>query len=264
MLSCYSLKRADDPAARRHSGRIVLVTGAAGGIGGAVAVAAAREGATVLLLDKNQKGLDAIYDHVTSERLPEPVEIAEDLSTLDVERASSLARQLAATFDRLDAIIHAACESAPLSPLEHFPVDIWQRVLHAQITAPWILVRTLLPLLRRSNHPRVVFSSGSAGRTPRAYFGATAIGWSAVDTLAALFAEEFEQNETARFFALDPGEVHTATRTRWYPGQPPEGLADPEQVADAYVYLASPESAAFQGTTCTLRGVTLEGRAQAR
>lgn len=257
-MTSYRLRAGDEVEGNRLEGRIVLVTGAADDIGRAVAMGCAREGATVLLLDRRRKGLDAVYDRIVSAGLPEPIEIQETLGTLDDERAAFLAAQIDTAFGRLDAIVHAAGETAPLAPLEHFPPDLWNLVLHTRITAPWILNRTLLPLLRASSEPRIVFTTGSAGRVPRAYFGATAIAWSALDSMAGILTEEFECNESIRVFSVDPGEIDTEARTRWFPGQDPGALPKPEDLADAFVFLVSKESARFVGPRCAVKDGTLQ------
>jgi NAD(P)-dependent dehydrogenase (short-subunit alcohol dehydrogenase family) len=258
MRTNYLLKKSDAPASRRLAERIILITGAAGGIGEAVCLACAREGATLVLLDKNQRGIDQLYDRIVAADYPTPVQVREELTTLDEGRAEALAEQIDSTFARLDGIIHLAQESAPLSPLEHFPTAIWGRLLYAQVSAPWILTRTLLPLLRRSDAPRIIFSSGAAGRAPQAYHGATAIAWSAVDNLAGIMADEFRANEKIRVFSVDPGAVHTPMRIRWYPGDDPSTLPSSASVADAWVFLASAESTGFDTTLCTVRYGMLE------
>ena len=261
-MTSYLLQSERGPSRDRLTDSVVLVTGAASDVGRAVALSCAREGASVLLLDKHRKELDTVYDEILAMGLAEPVGIQETLNTLDHDRASALAEQIQDLFGRVDAVIHAAVEAAPLAPLEHFPPEAWNRVLHALITAPWILNRALLPLLRSVSSPRIVFTTGEAGRIPRAYFGATAIAWSAIDSMAAVLVEEFEHNESIRVFSIDPGEIDTASRTRWYPGQNPGTLPGPEDIADAYVFLASSECDNFTGPRCKVRDGILIDEAQ--
>ncbi len=257
MTTRYELNATGDTAAARLEGRTVLITGAAGGIGTAVSLACAREGATVVALDRNQRGLDRVYDAIVAAKGPEPVQVREDLATFDTSRAHELASQLEDTFGRLDALVWLAHEPAPLTPLEHYPEETWLRVVHANANAPWILLRAVAPLLRAAGSPRVVLGSGDAGRRPRAYRGATALAWSAMDTLAGVMADEFENRPAFRAYSVDPGAVHTPMRMGWYPGDDPNALPEPEAVADAFVFLASPVSADFQGPLCVIDDGTL-------
>lgn len=259
MTSSYQLKSSAEADTGRLASRVVLITGAAGGIGTAVALACARAGATVIALDRNQRGLDRCYDAITAAGGPEPVQVREDLATIDSARAGSLAAQMTETLGRLDAVLWLAHEAAPLSPLEHYPEATWLRVVHANVNAPWILFRALAPLLRASDAARVVLACGDAGRRPRAYHGATALGWGAMDTLAGLLAEEFENRPALRAFAIDPGAVHTPMRIGWFPGDDPDALASPESVADAFTFLASPASAGFPGPACRIVDGVLQG-----
>ncbi len=252
MSSSYRLRPPGEADPSRLRDRVVLVTGAAGGIGAPTALACARAGATVIALDRNQRGLDRVYDAIVAAGGPEPVQVREDLATLDVARADSLAAQIDDAFGRVDALLWLAHEPAPLSPLEHYRESTWLRVVHASASAPWILFRALAPLLSASESARVVLASGDAGRHARAYHGATALGWSALDALARLLAEEFEKRPSLRAFSVDPGAVHTPMRIGWFPGDDPDALAEPERVADAFTYLASPASAEFDGPLCRI------------
>lgn len=223
----------------RLAGRFVLVTGACGGIGSAFCRAAAREGATLVLLDRNQRALDTLYDQLAATGA-EPVQVHEDLATLDIGRANVLAGQVDAAFGCLHALVHLAQEPAPLSPLDHFPPESWLKLMHAQVNASWLLYRALSPLLQAAEAPRVILASGDAGRQPRAYHGATALAWSAVDTLAGILAEECEGRDDFRVFSVDPGPVQSDMRVRWHPGEPPDTAPTADAVAEALVRLAAP------------------------
>ncbi|GJL82994.1 MAG: short-chain dehydrogenase [marine bacterium B5-7] len=254
----YRLKPADDPKQRRCDGKVILITGAGGDIGSSVALAAAREGAQILLLDNRQKALDEIYDAITTEGLSEPVQVTEDLATIDSTRCDALALQIEATFGRLDAFVHLAGVAAPLSPGELYPIDIWQRVINAGVNGAWLLTRTLVPLLRASTDPRLVFTSGIAGRKGRSYWGATAVAWAAADAMARSFADEFETNQAIRVFSVDPGEVKGAFRSRLFPGASDHDLPSPDDIADGYVFLISNGSSDFSPTIVKIRDGVLE------
>src|SRR5262245_50213313 len=106
------------PEPQALAGRVVLVTGATGGIGRAVATALVQHGATVLLHGRNEAALEALYQELKGLG-PEPA-----VAQLDLERAQgpeyqTLTEQIEERFGRLDALLHNAGILGTLSPIEH-------------------------------------------------------------------------------------------------------------------------------------------------
>jgi NAD(P)-dependent dehydrogenase (short-subunit alcohol dehydrogenase family) len=152
----------------RLKDRIALITGASRGIGRATARLFARDGAHVLLLARTQKSLEAVDDEIKADGGKTsliPLDL-EDGKTID-----ALGPSLYERFGRLDIFIGNAGILGGLRPLTHISSKTWDRVLAVNLTANWRLIRTLDPLLRRSDAGRVVFvtSSGVASQG-RAYW----------------------------------------------------------------------------------------------
>ena len=253
-----SISLADFPAEPRVlADRILMVTGTGSGIGYGIAIAAASAGATVILLDKNQRALDKVYDEIVANKGSEPVQICVDLTKARAEEWDLLAQQIDAAFGRLDGLIHCAAQSTPLTPLQHANPEDWQKALQCNVTAPWMLTRTLLPLLNQSTSAAVVFSSGEAARTGKAYWNITGITWGAVDAMASIWHEELESNNAISVYSLDPGAVNTPMRTRLCPAEDPAMTSSVEVVAKAYLYLVSNVNSDLSGNRLTLNGESL-------
>lgn len=229
------------------NGRAILVTGAGRGIGQAVAMALAGHGATVILLGRNQKNLDATYDAIEQCGGPQAAIYNMDLAQLTPEDCHALAHALEHEFGRLHGIVHNAGELGGLTPLAHFKNETWQRILQINLTAPQLLTQACLPLLKHSDDASVLFTTADVGRHPRAYWGAYAIAAAGVETLCALWTEETENDEGLRFNVIDPGAVRTTLRARAYPGDDPKTLREPADITQPYLYLMGPDSKGEKG-----------------
>src|SRR5262249_49735753 len=112
------------------AGRVIAITGASSGIGRAVALACARYGATVLLVGRNARKLEAVHAEIEAGGGPEPI-----IALLDLEKAiardyDQLAAAVLERFGHLDGLLHNAGILGTLSPIEHHDVPTWCRVLH--------------------------------------------------------------------------------------------------------------------------------------
>ena len=151
-------------AADLLANRVILVTGAGDGIGRAAAHAFASHGATVILLGKTIPKLEATYDQLAQAGNATPAIIPLDLQGASEEHYRDLAATIEAEFGRLDGILHNAGLLGTLSPFEFIDANEWENLLKVNVTAPMLLTKTLLPLLRRSADAAVVFTSSGVGR----------------------------------------------------------------------------------------------------
>jgi NAD(P)-dependent dehydrogenase (short-subunit alcohol dehydrogenase family) len=155
------------------AGRIVLVTGAADGIGRALARACARHGATLVMLDRNVRGLEKTYDEILAAGHPEPALYPLDLQGATPEDYAVLAQTLEREFGRLHGLVHNAALLGALTPLAHFDDELWRQVMQINLNAPYLLTRACLELMTRSDDDAsIIFTSDAAGRRGKAYWGA--------------------------------------------------------------------------------------------
>lgn len=229
------------------SGRVILLTGAAGGIGRAVALAAARHGAQIVLLGRTQKNLERLYDEIDAQGGARAAVMPFDLATTDPAAYTTIARTIDNEFGRLDGLVHTAAELGTLTPLEHYDLGTWQRVLQVNLTAPFLLTRACLPLLKRATDAAIVYTSADVGRRARAYWGAYGVAAFGIEGMAQILADELAANTSVRVYTLDPGAVRTRLRARAYPGENPLAVPAAEDIVAAYLYLLGPDSRAPTG-----------------
>lgn len=226
------------PDGGRLQGRIALVTGASRGIGRAVALRFAREGAQVIAVARTIGGLeeldDAIQDLTGEPATLVPMDITEG------ERVDELGAALYERFGRLDAFVANAGLLGTLGPVGHLAPDVWDLVLAVNLTANWRLVRSLDPLLRLSDAGRAVFVTSSVGHAARAYWSAYAVSKAGLEMLAGIYAEETAKTPI-RVNLVNPGATRTSMRAHAMPGEDPATLKTADSIAHVFVDLTAPD-----------------------
>jgi NAD(P)-dependent dehydrogenase (short-subunit alcohol dehydrogenase family) len=231
--------------------RIILVTGAVDGIGRAVARAAARHGATVVLCAKDEKQLEALYDEIEADGSPEPASLPLDLAEADEQLFLGVATTLGDELGRLDGLVHCATYNPFLSRIDDYDAKEWERVLRVNLTAPFLLTQACLPLLRAAEDASVIFTSDRVGRRGLAYWGAFAAAKFGIEGLTQVLAEETRDSTNIRVNSLDPGALRTAQRRQLYPGEDPNALPTPDAAVPAYLWLLGPDSVGTTGQALT-------------
>jgi NAD(P)-dependent dehydrogenase (short-subunit alcohol dehydrogenase family) len=227
--------------------RVILITGAGAGIGRALAKSAAGLGATVILLGRTVRRLEAVYDEICAAGGPTP-----SIFPLNLERAAGedydrLSAAIEEQWGHLDGLVQNAGVLGGRTPIAHHDVGDWQRVLHVNLTAPFILCRCLLPVLLKSEDASVVFTSSGVGRRGKAYWGAYAVSKFGIEGLSQVLADELENKPNIRVNAINPGPTRTAMRAAAYPAEDPERLKTPEEILGPYLYLLGPDSRGVTG-----------------
>ena len=227
--------------------RVILVPGAGAGIGRALTKAVAGLGATVILHGKTVSRLESVYDEICAAGGPTPAIFPLNLERAAGEDYDRLSGAIEAQWGRLDGLVHNAGILGPRAPIEHHDVGEWQRVLHVNLTAPFILCRCLLPLLLTSEDASILFTSSGVGRRGKAFWGAYAVSKFGVEGLSQVLADELENKSNIRVNAINPGATRTAMRAAAYPAEDPARLKTPEQILGAYLYLLGPDSRGVTG-----------------
>jgi NAD(P)-dependent dehydrogenase (short-subunit alcohol dehydrogenase family) len=235
------------PTADELAGRVIAVTGASAGIGRAVALACAAYGAEVILLGRNEKKLEAVHAEISVLKAKEAAIAVLDLENGLARDYDAVADALLGRYGRLDGLLHNAGLLGMLSPIEHYDVPTWCRVLHVNVTAAFALTQVLLPALKQSADASVLFTTSSVGRRGRAYWGAYAVAKFAVEGLAQVLADELENVSHVRVNALNPGRARTAMRRQAYPAEDAGTLPVPESLTAAYLALLGPASRGITG-----------------
>jgi len=228
-------------------GRVILVTGASDGIGAALALASGRLGATVVLVARTAAKLERVYDQIVASGGPTPGIFVADLADPGGEQFGQLFAALEKAYGRLDGLVHNAGMLGDRTPIEHYDVVTWQKVLHLNLTVPFFLTRTLYPLLRKSSDASVIFTSSGVGRAGRPFWGAYAVSKFGVEGLMQVLASEVADNTTIRVNAVNPGATRTAMRRAAYPAEDPSQLKDTDEILAPYLWLLGPDCQKVNG-----------------
>ena len=233
---------------KRLEGKIALITGASRGIGRAVALRFALEGAHLILTARTQGALEELDDEIQKINGGVP-------STLvpgDITNCDMIDQMGAAVFERfgkLDILVGNAGLLGQLSPLSHIEPKKWDQVMAVNLTANWRLVRSFDSLLRQSDAGRAIFVTSTVGHVARAYWGTYAISKAGLEMLANIYAEETKKSNV-RVNLINPGGTRTAMRAEAMPGEDPESVKPPESITEYFVELAE--------TSCTRHGELIE------
>jgi NAD(P)-dependent dehydrogenase (short-subunit alcohol dehydrogenase family) len=229
------------------AGRVIAITGSSSGIGRAVALACARHGANVILIGRNARKLEEVHTEIEEAGGPEPI-----IALLDLEKAiakdyDQLADAVMGKYGRLDGLLHNAGLLGTLSPIEHYDVPTWCRVMHVNVTAAFALTQVLLPALKKSPDASVIFTASGVGRRARAYWGAYAVSKFALEGFSQILASELENLTAIRVNTLNPGKVRTMMRRTAYPAEDINTLPLPETITGPYIALLGPATRGVTG-----------------
>ena len=238
-------------APRALDQRVVLVSGAHGGLGSAAAVACARAGATVVLLGRKLPKLNRVYDAV-AQAGAEPLLYPLDLEGASPDDYAELADRLRAELGHLDGVLHCAVEFKGLTPLEHTDPAAFARVMHVNLTAPWWLSQACLPLLRQAQDAALVFALDDLQRVGQPYWGAYGIAQHGLAAMVGMLHAELASS-SIRVSALQPGPMRTGLRSRAYADDNDLQAREATDYADACVSLLSSAGAAHRGQVWKVR-----------
>lgn len=217
-------------------GRLALVTGASRGLGRALALELARAGAHVIAVARGKQGLEALDDEIRE------FGANATLVPLDLRKGEGideLGLAIYKRWKRLDILAGCAGVLGPLTPLGHVKPAEWSRVIEVNLTANWRLIRAMDPLLRQSKAGRVLFITSGVTVKKRGYWGPYAVSKAGLEMLASTYAAETAKSQI-RVNTADPGKMYTAMRAEAYPGEDPQTLPEPSEIAPKLLKLLSP------------------------
>ncbi|HVE49096.1 MAG TPA: SDR family NAD(P)-dependent oxidoreductase [Casimicrobiaceae bacterium] len=217
--------------------RVVLITGATGGLGRPLALACGRAGATVVIHGRIVRKLEVLYDELLAAGAPEPVILPLDFSKAEASDFGNVASALESQLGRLDALVHTAVQLGSLGPIEHQSFDQWLNVLRVDLAAPMGLTRALVRLLTASRDASVTFTLDTRGEAPHAYWGSYAAAKAGLSALATILADEWESRDNLRVNAVIPGPMRSPLRGQSHPAEDITALPEPDALLPLYLYL---------------------------
>lgn len=228
------------PETPDFSGRIALITGASRGIGRAVALALAKAGAHVVISARSAGALEELDDEIRAAGGSATI-LQLDLRKGD--RIDAIGPTIYPRWGKLDIFIANAGLLGPLSPLPHVTADAWDLVMKVNLEANWRLIRTLDPLLRLSDAGRAAFVTSGAATGHHAYWGPYAVSKAGVEALARTWAAE-AVNSPLRVNLINPGPTATHMRAKAFPGENPDTLPKPADIAPLFLDVVAKEQTA--------------------
>ncbi|MBB3310933.1 NAD(P)-dependent dehydrogenase (short-subunit alcohol dehydrogenase family) [Rhizobium sp. BK196] len=217
-------------------GRIALVTGASRGIGYFTALELAKAGAHVIACARTVGGLEELDDAIKAvggSATLVPFDLA------DMEAIDRLGGSIFERWGKLDILVANAGVLGVISPIGHIEAKIFEKVMNINVNATWRLIRSVDPLLNRSDAGRAVIMSSGAAHKCRPFWSAYSASKAAVEALTRTWAGE-TQTTPLRITSVDPGATRTAMRAQAVPGEDPMSLPHPSEVAKAILPLLGP------------------------
>lgn len=224
------------------SGKTILVTGAAGGLGSAIAKGAARVGAELVLLDNNQHKLNLVHDEIEAQFGIQPGLYPLDMRGAGIDDYATLASTIADVFKGLNGIVHCAAMLGQMSPIDHIDVNTWQETFTVNLHAPILLTKALLPLMQASGNGSIIFTTD---HKQSAYWGAYGISKTSIEAAMRIIANELDASSQPdnpvqlTCNAINPGPMRTNLRSSAYPGEDPNSITPAEEKVTAFLYLLS-------------------------
>ncbi len=241
------------------AGKVVCITGAAGGIGSAIARAFAAAGANLALLDINAEGLSRVADELRGMRTP-PINVGTAVADLSTEQGvkSGIAEVLSAFGNGVDILI-ANVGFIIAQRFEELSAEEWQRGFALNFFTHVYACQAIIPLMKQRGGGTIIFTGSDQGLQPDAGLGPYAQAKAAVHSLVKMLARELPSNGIL-VSAVAPGMTRTPlvqTLIQGYAkefgtdsataeklelqrrGVPLGRLGEPEEVAEAVIYLAT-------------------------
>ncbi len=213
---------------------VAIVTGAGRGLGRAVALRFAREGARIVICSRTPKDVETVAIEIRREG-GEVLALKADVSQeRDVDR---LVAMTLGTFSKIDVLVNNAGVLTPKAPIDRVKVTDWETTMAVNLRGPFLCIRAVLPHLRTQRSGSIINVSSGAGKRPAPLWGPYAVSKFGIEGLTALVAEE-ARADGVRANAVNPGGTRTTMRAAAYPEEDPGQLPAPEELAGLFVYLA--------------------------
>ncbi|MBL8533320.1 MAG: SDR family NAD(P)-dependent oxidoreductase [Betaproteobacteria bacterium] len=228
-------------------GRVILVTGATGGIGRAVSMACAIHGATVVLHGRDQAKLDQLYDALRSGSGTEPAALPLDLAGAGSRHFDALAADIDHAFGRLDGVVHCASHTLTLKAVDAVSPEEWKTVFEINVASALGITRACLPLLRDAPDASVIYTLESHHAVGGAYQSPVSLTGAGLAMAVRTQSEEWSSTPTLRCNGIVPGPVNSPSRRKTHPGESKAALPSADTVVPLYLWLLGRDGSQSKG-----------------
>ena len=239
-----------ESAAGELKKKTILITGAAGALGSALAMNIARLGGELILLDKSERGLNQLFDNIAQRTEIEAGLYPLDLAGASIEDYTTLANTVENEFGALHGLIHCAAELGQLAPMAYADPSQWKKTFATNVHGPVFLTASLLTLMKSSSPASIVFTVDGINKAYWSSYAATKAALSA--TMTSLADElDADRNEDGAISvtcnAVCPNKMRSSLRSSAFPGDDPSSLPDAEDNVAAYLFLLSDSAREMNG-----------------
>ena len=228
------------------TGKVALVTGAAGSLGQAVVAAFAQGGARVVCADRAEDRLQALYGDA-QDHLPLSVDLTDEDSVKDmVSRA-------AAQFGRIDILVNVAGGFRMGPALHETPLETWEFMMDLNARSVFLASRAVLPQMIAQEHGRIVSVAARAAAQPKGKMAPYCASKAAVITFTESLAAE-HKNDDINVNCILPGTIDTPQNRADMPDADFDTWVPPAALADVILFLASDAARAVKGAAVPVYG----------
>lgn len=213
--------------------KVVLVTGASRGIGREIALQKAKSGFTVILLSRNIKKLESLYDEIVKHNYPEPAIYPFNLATANYDDYLDLKRTIDQNFSKLDELVLNAGVLGTLTPLEYFEIDKWYQTMQVNQNSKLMLIQACILLLKRAPKASITFNIPKVAVNPKPNWGAYAVASAGTRTMAQILKQELD-NTNIDVKIITPPATETTLRRQVYPAEDKTTLNTTQKTAELF------------------------------
>jgi len=221
----------------RLKNKIILVTGGSKGIGRGISKVFLDEGANVIICARNEEELKNVENELKN---------GSQISSLRADLTNTnditlIKDYISEKYGKLDILVNNASILGITSRIEEYPDDLWNQVININLNAQFYITKALIPLLKKTDNGSIINVSSTVGRQGRANWGAYSVSKFGLEALTQILAQELSEFNI-RVNSVNPGGTRTDMRAAAMPGEDPNTLPTPHDIAPVFVYLASDES----------------------
>ncbi len=228
-------------------GKTIVISGSGSGIGRQVAKSFSKFGADLILFSKSEEKLESLFDELNKDYSNNVIIQPLDLETAEEKDYEKIFRAIRDDYPKIDGLINNAGILGEKKSLEQYSYVSWKNVLKVNLDASFLMTKSLMPLLRKSDNSSIIFTSSGVGRKGKAYWGAYSISKFATEAMMQILSQELQNTSRVRVNCINPGAVRTKMRESAYPAENPKKNPPPIEIVEAYLYLMSDMSLEING-----------------
>jgi NAD(P)-dependent dehydrogenase (short-subunit alcohol dehydrogenase family) len=215
----------------------ILITGPTKGIGKSLTYALSEFGANIIMLGRNEKKLELIYDEIKKNYNCNPLIVVCDLEKLNESSSREIFESLSVEIKNLDYLIINAAIIGKMSKIIDYDYSTWKKVINTNLNSSFLLTKHMQPLLEGSNDPRIIYTTSGVASEAEAYWGAYAVSKAGMEIMAKIFADEMENISKIKVFNFNPGPTNTSMRSSAFPAEDKTFLNKPKDLINYYIWL---------------------------